>query len=83
MANVVNKTTAEFRRSVNTPDYDPIEWIINPDLSSVKSVDKKYWKVKGDTVVEMTKEEKGLVDNQYKPTPIACPECKHTWTPKG
>ncbi len=31
MSTVVNKVTLEKRESVNTPDFDPIIWLINPD----------------------------------------------------
>lgn len=50
MANVLNRTTKEYQISVNTPDYDPSEWIINPDLSAVEDVPSEYWVVTGDTV---------------------------------
>lgn len=62
MANVVNRTTVQYLLTVNTPDYDPTDWIINPDLSALASVPQKYWKVVGDTVVEMTSGEKTTAD---------------------
>jgi hypothetical protein len=62
MANVLNRTTKEFRRSVNTPDYPVENWIINPDLSSLIETDSKYWIVEGDTVRDMTDVEKDVVD---------------------
>lgn len=62
MANVVNRTTKQYLVSVNTPDYPTEEWIINPNLSAVQNVDKKYWKIDGDNVVEMTQAEKDVVD---------------------
>lgn len=62
MADVVNRTTVQYLRSVNTPDYPTGSWIINPDLSALASVPEKYWKVVGDTVVEMTAGEKAAVD---------------------
>lgn len=58
MANVVNKQTLEFRSSVNTPEYDPAEWLINPDLTAVFGLPHKYWKLDGDSVVGMTLEER-------------------------
>lgn len=58
MADVINRATAELRRSVNTPDYDPGDWVINPDLSAVAGVDPKFWTVDGDSVREMTTAEK-------------------------
>lgn len=82
--------TPQYLESVNTGEYvidpnvpknqvipkDP-DVIINPDISAVKSVNRKYWKRSGDKVVEMTIAEKVQVDlaekqvqidaiNQYK-----------------
>lgn len=62
MSNVLNKTTLEYRESVNTPDFSPTEWLINPDMSTVKDVPKKYMKVSGASVLEMTALEKANVD---------------------
>ena len=62
MSNVLNRTTKEYRTSVNTPDYPEVTWIINPDLSAVQSVPVKYWKIVGDTVTEMNQSEKDAVD---------------------
>lgn len=64
MANVVNRTAVPLQilYSVNTPDYDPAEWIINPDLTILETVPIKYCKVSGDLIVEMTTEEKAVVD---------------------
>ncbi len=62
MANVINRTTLEYLESVNTPDYPVEDWIINPDLSGVAEVPRKYWKIVGDDVVEMDSGEKALVD---------------------
>jgi hypothetical protein len=62
MANVVNKTTGEFLQSVNTPDFSESEWLINPDISTVRLVPNRYWKVVGTDVVEMSMDEKAAVD---------------------
>lgn len=62
MSEVINRTTLELKDSVNTPDYPVAQWIINPDLSGVASVPKKYWKIVGDNVEEMTQAEKDVVD---------------------
>lgn len=62
MSNVINRITKSLLLSVNTPDYPIEDWIINPDLSSLVDVSQKYWKIVGDTVVEMTQEEKDAVD---------------------
>ncbi len=50
MANVLNRTTKEFRRSVNTPNFPVADWIINPDISAVHGQPTKYWEITGDTV---------------------------------
>ena len=44
MANVINTTTLQFLRSVNSPDYPAPTWKRNPDMSAVDGVDRKYWK---------------------------------------
>ena len=61
MANVLNRTTKQYLRSVNTPEYDVADWIVNP---SVPNADSKYWNISGDTVTEMTQPEKDAVDAQ-------------------
>lgn len=62
MADVVNRTTNEYRRSVNTSDFDVADWIINPDLSSVVGVPNRYWVITGDVVSEMTQGQKDALD---------------------
>ena len=64
MADVVRFTNgkAEYIKSVNTPDYEGPDTIVNPDLSSLVGVDVKYWKRSGNTVVEMDAAEKQAVD---------------------
>lgn len=52
----------EYLRSVNTPDFPTA--IINPDISGLENVPREYWKISGNKVVEMTKEEKLAVDSQ-------------------
>ena len=59
MANVINRTTKEILISVNTPDYDPIDWIINPTFPVCE---EKYYKIVGDEVQEMNTSEKAAVD---------------------
>lgn len=63
MANVINKTTLEIKNSVNTPDYNNDEWIINPNLDLVNGIPNKYWKIENDQVVEMTQQEKDNLDS--------------------
>lgn len=62
MANVLNRTTLTFRRSVNTPDFSDVDYVINPDMSPVAGVPNKYWKLAGDILSVMTDEEKAVVD---------------------
>ena len=62
MSAVIHRTTLEYRPLASTGRFDPADWIINPDLSALAAVDKKYWKIVGDTVVEMDQGEKDAVD---------------------
>ncbi len=67
MADVINRTTKQYLKSVNTPDYPTEDWIINPDLSALGSVAQKYWKIVDDTVVEMDAGEKVTEDASTAP----------------
>ena len=78
MANVINKTTLEYKTSVNTPDYLDGAWIVNPDLSLVQGVDKRYWKVVDDTVLEMDQSEKDVVDSAGLPDLVTL-KIKNLW----
>lgn len=62
MASVLNRNTMQYLRSVNAPEYPAEDWIINPDLSAVAGVDRKYWKISGDAVSEMSQAEQDAVD---------------------
>lgn len=62
MANVVNRTTKEFIRSVNEPDYPVLDWIINPNLDAVVGFRSAYWIITGDVVSLMTQPERDAVD---------------------
>lgn len=55
MANVINRITKQYLKSVNTPDYPVKDWIINPILPEC---DSKYYVVEGDIIGEMTQVEK-------------------------
>ena len=70
MADVLNRLTKQLLRSVNTPDYPPTEWIVNPDLSQVASVPWRYWKIVGDSLIEITPEEKSIVDQPLPKTEL-------------
>ena len=62
MANVLHRTTKRYLRSVNTPDYPVVDWIINPDLSAVVGFDARYWEISGDTVSLMDQAARDAVD---------------------
>jgi hypothetical protein len=83
MATVINRETTELRISVNTPDYDEADWIINPDLSGVEGVLPHYWKISGDDVVEMNQTEKDAVDADIAALAAKCPEAPYLRSPNG
>src|SRR5512135_1570357 len=47
-----------------SPDevIDPEVWLVNPSLSAVLNVDRRYWKIVNDQVVEMSPAEKDIAD---------------------
>lgn len=68
MANVLHKTTLQYKRSVNTPEYLDGSWLINPDTTIIATVPSKYWKVVGESLLEMTSGEKSTIDGLNLPT---------------
>ncbi len=62
MANVLNRTTKEYLKSVSTSNYDSVDWIINPDLSAVVGFESKYWAISGDIVTLMDQASRDAVD---------------------
>lgn len=62
MSDVLNRTTKEYRRSVNTPDFPVIDWIRNPDLSDVVGFASRYWLIDGDAVLLMSAAERDALD---------------------
>ncbi len=78
MANVLNVHTMEYKKSVNTTEYMNDNWLINPDLSSIQSVEKRFWKIDGNNVVEMSEEEKQIIINQNLPGLISL-KIKELW----
>jgi hypothetical protein len=58
MGNILNKNTLQYIRSANEAEYNADEWLFNPDLSAVANVDKRFWKVDNNQVVEMSEGEK-------------------------
>lgn len=69
--NVINRTTYEYRINVDGSSYDTNDWIINPNLDLVAGVEKKYWVVEGDQVVEANAEQKAEIDQIDFETAIA------------
>ena len=69
MANIIifdvpTGAVKEYKRSVNTPDYSSRpDVLVNPDVSLLDSVSRKYIKVSGGVLVEMTTLEKTAVDD--------------------
>ena len=63
MSNVLNKITKQYLISVNTPDYTESDWLINPVLPTC---DSKFWVIEGDTIREMTHEEKDAYLYMYE-----------------
>lgn len=62
MGYVVEKTTGKISWDVNEPNYDPSDYLVNPDLAAVNGVPERFWKVEGSDVVERTDAEKVVVD---------------------
>ena len=65
MATVVNRTTFQIIESANSPDYDPILWLVNPpglENLQANAIPIRYWKVVDDDLAEMTQPEKDAVD---------------------
>ena len=67
MASALHRTSKQLKLSVNTPNFNPSVWIINPDLSGVDGVPVKYWKITGDVVSEMSPAEKAAYDAANPP----------------
>ncbi len=67
MASVFHRTDGIYLPSVNTPDYDPVDWIINPDLTAVVGQPIKYWIIDppgSDTIRLATAAEQAAIDAQ-------------------
>ena len=39
MSDVINRTTFQYLKSVNTPDYPVADWIINPTAAEIRSAE--------------------------------------------
>lgn len=62
MAEVINRTTLEHILYADTGKFSPVDWIIKPDMSAVAGIDKKYWKIVGNSVLPMDAGEQAAVD---------------------
>ncbi len=62
---IINKLNMNLFYAYDISSYSGSEWLINPDLLNVSNIDKRYWKIENDTVVEMTQEEKIIADSQW------------------
>lgn len=61
--NVLNRTDLRYIADVPSLDPYPVEdWVHNPDMSGVDMNWRRYWKLNGDVVSEMTNVEKEAHD---------------------
>jgi len=69
MSNVASKSNpVTYLTNANTPDYDPDDWLINPDLTAVDGVPVYYWWYDSveDEIIEMTQTQKDDYDASIK-----------------
>jgi hypothetical protein len=67
MANVLNRATLEYLTSVNTPDFPPAQFVINPDLSAVQGFPSKYWILTGNAVTLQNAAQRQVTDdNEFR-----------------
>ena len=83
MATVLNRTTLDLIESAHTPDYDPAQWLINPDLSGVAGLPRRYWKIVGNDVVPMTAAEMAAVDAEIADLAAAVPSTTVVFGARG
>tara|TARA_R100001530_G_scaffold22267_1_gene18346 strand:- start:13 stop:570 length:558 start_codon:yes stop_codon:yes gene_type:complete len=62
VSTVVNKQTFEIKLSVNTPDYSPSEWLINP---TIPQAPKRYWIVDGNELTIKDATGQATADAEY------------------
>ncbi len=59
MSDTIRKSDMLREYNVHTPNYDPLLYLINPDLTLLEGiVPETYWKISGELVVEMSQDEK-------------------------
>src|ERR1039458_1166368 len=69
MGAILNRSSLQYIEFVNTPDYDPTIWVIDPDLSAVVDVSPMFWFINSnDSISEMTSTQK---DTAYLTSSIA------------
>jgi len=67
MSNVLHRTTKQYIRSVNTPDYPESDWVINPVIpDECWGYFSYYWDVVGDKVSLMSKADRDALDAAAK-----------------
>ena len=67
MITILNRKTLHTMQIRDMLEFDRLgplrsDWVLAPDLSEVNGVSKKYWKLTGDVVSEMSQPEKDAVD---------------------
>lgn len=62
MANFLNRTTRQYVMSADPAEHPVVDWIINPDVSSVAGFRTVYWIVTGDVVTLMDQAARDAVD---------------------
>ena len=64
MADVIHRTTLEFRRSANSPDFPEPTWKWSPDMTAVAGVPRIHqkWDAVAERPIPMTQAEKDAVD---------------------
>ena len=80
MANVINRITKKYLKSVNTPDYPELEWIINPELPDCEP---KHFVIEGDAVREITVLEKADLVYSTESTVYLIPEKQLLYNKNG
>jgi hypothetical protein len=69
--NALHRTTLDYREGVELDDYPVEDWVHNPNMTPVEDVMKRYWKLTGDVLSEMTQGEKETLDAPDMPAHIA------------
>jgi hypothetical protein len=62
MGRAIHRATKAFHPDIDTAGLSAVEYIIDPDLSGVSGVPHVYWKLVGDSVVQMSRPERDAAD---------------------